>query len=95
MADTITPEISDRICQHMNDDHADAVLLYAKVYGKVADADTAQLLKVDPDGMDVSVHSGEQNATVRIAFDHALQDSEDAHHTLIAMVKAARSQAPG
>ena len=29
-ADPITPAISDRICAHMNDDHAEAVLLYAK-----------------------------------------------------------------
>lgn len=92
MADTITPEISDRICKHMNDDHADAVLLYAKAYGKVTEADTAHLLKVDPDGMDLSVNSGDQKSTVRIAFDHVLQDSEDAHQTLIAMVKTARTQ---
>lgn len=92
MADTITPEISDRICKHMNDDHADAVLLYAKVYGKVTEAEAAKILKVEADGMDLAVNTGNQESTIRIAFDHALQDSEDAHQTLIAMVKAARSQ---
>lgn len=92
MADTITPEISDRICKHMNDDHADAVLLYAKAYGKVTEAEAAQILKVEADGMDLAVNTGNQESTIHIAFDHALQDSEDAHQTLIAMVKAARSQ---
>jgi putative heme iron utilization protein len=29
---------------------------------------------------------------IRITFDHVLQDSEDAHQTLIAMVKQARQQ---
>ncbi|ABW25692.1 DUF2470 domain-containing protein [Acaryochloris marina] len=92
MADTITPEISDRICKHMNDDHADAVLLYAKAYGKVTEAEAAQMLKVDPEGMDLSVNAGDQDSTIRIVFDHVLQDSEDAHQTMIAMVKAARTQ---
>jgi putative heme iron utilization protein len=92
MADTLTPEVSDRICKHMNDDHADAVLLYAKVYGNIAAAEAAQMLTVDSEGMDLAVHVGSQNSTVRIAFDHLLQDSEDAHQTLIAMVKTARSQ---
>ncbi|KAI9130586.1 DUF2470 domain-containing protein [Acaryochloris sp. CCMEE 5410] len=92
MADTITPEISDRICKHMNDDHADAVLLYAKAYGKVTEAEAAQMLKVDPEGMDLSVNAGDQDSTIRIVFDHVLQDSEDAHQTMIAMVKTARTQ---
>ncbi|HEY9618712.1 MAG TPA: DUF2470 domain-containing protein, partial [Microcoleaceae cyanobacterium] len=26
MSDPITPEVSQRICKHMNDDHAEAVL---------------------------------------------------------------------
>lgn len=92
MADTITPEISDRICKHMNEDHADAVLLYAKAYGKVTEAEAAQIVKVDPEGMDLSVNVGRQDSTIRIAFDHVLQDSEDAHQTMIAMVKTARTQ---
>ncbi|MGR3274937.1 DUF2470 domain-containing protein [Acaryochloris marina NIES-2412] len=92
MADTFTPEISDRICKHMNEDHADAVLLYAKAYGKVTEAEAAQILKVDSEGMELSVNAGDQDSTIRIAFDHVLQDSEDAHQTMIAMVKTARTQ---
>jgi putative heme iron utilization protein len=30
--------------------------------------------------------------TLRIPFDHPLKDSEDAHHTLIAMLKQARAR---
>ena len=29
----LTPSVSDRICRHMNDDHAEAVLAYARHYG--------------------------------------------------------------
>ena len=30
MSEAITPAISDRICQHMNQDHAAAIALYAQ-----------------------------------------------------------------
>jgi putative heme iron utilization protein len=93
MADPITPEISQRICAHMNDDHADAVLLYAKVYGRVQDATAATLTTIDPEGMDLDVTLPESSTTLRIPFERALTDSEDAHQTLIAMVRQARMSA--
>lgn len=92
MADPITPAISDRICKHMNEDHADAILLYAKVYGHLTDATAAQLKSIDPEGMDLTAQVSGTPTPVRIAFDHTLQDSEDAHQTLIAMVRQARTQ---
>ncbi|MEM9213802.1 MAG: DUF2470 domain-containing protein [Cyanobacteria bacterium P01_F01_bin.150] len=90
MADIITPEISDRICTHMNDDHAEAIVLYAKAFGNTTEAVSAQMLKIDPQGMDLQVQTSDADQTIRIAFDHELKDSEDAHQTLIAMVKQAR-----
>ncbi len=93
MADPITPEVSQRICTHMNDDHAEAVVMYAKVYGKLPEATAAKIASIDPEGMDLDTQVDGSNTSVRIPFDHVLQDSEDAHQTLIAMVKQARQQA--
>ncbi|USR89336.1 DUF2470 domain-containing protein [Phormidium yuhuli AB48] len=93
MSDPITPTVSDRICKHMNDDHANAVLAYAQVYGDRQDAEAAEMLAIDPEGMDLSVQAKGETLNLRILFDHQLQDSEDAHQTLIAMVKQARSGA--
>lgn len=92
MADVFSTEVSDRICGHMNDDHADAVLLYAKVYGHAPEAVTAQMTQIDAQGMDLAVQEPGATRTLRIPFDHELKDSEDAHHTLIDMVKQARSR---
>jgi len=91
MADPITHEVSQRICQHMNDDHADAIALYAKVYGKVPNATAAKMQAIDPQGMDLLTQTENGETPIRITFDHVLQDSEDAHQTLIAMVRQARS----
>ncbi|BAU40669.1 DUF2470 domain-containing protein [Leptolyngbya sp. O-77] len=93
MADVLSPAISDRICKHMNEDHADAVLLYAKVYGGAEAATAAKMVSIDPEGMMLEAEQAGTATPVRVTFDHTLQDSEDAHQTLIAMVRQARSQA--
>lgn len=90
MSDIITAEVSDRICQHMNEDHADAVLLYAQTFGETSQATSAELLKIDPLGMNLTAQVNDEAVPIRITFDRALENSEDAHQTLIAMVKQAR-----
>lgn len=90
MADVITPEISDRICKHMNEDHGEAIVLYAKVFGNSPDAESAEMVAIDPQGMDLTAQVEGKETPVRIKFDHTLTDSEDAHQTLITMVKQAR-----
>ena len=91
MADVITPQISDRICKHMNEDHGEAIVLYAKAFGNTPEAESAKMLAIDPTGMDLIVQVEGEPKPVRVAFDHTLEDSEDAHQTLITMVKQARS----
>jgi putative heme iron utilization protein len=90
--DPITPAVSDRICAHMNDDHADAVLLYAKVFGHSPAATAAELDSIDPEGMTLTAQVNGASVPMRIPFEHPLADSEDAHQTLIAMIKQARQQ---
>jgi putative heme iron utilization protein len=93
MSENFSAEISSRICNHMNEDHAEAVVLYAKAFGSVTNATAAQMLAIDAEGMDLMAQVNGENVPVRIQFDHVLVDAEDAHHTLIGMVKQARTQA--
>jgi putative heme iron utilization protein len=93
MSEQFSTEISSRICNHMNEDHTDAVVLYAQVFGGVNQASSAQMLAIDAQGMDLTAEVNGQSIPVRVQFDHVLADAEDAHHTLIAMVKQARVQA--
>ncbi len=92
MSDPISSEVSNRICKHMNKDHADAVLLYARVYGKSTGATAAEMRSIDAHGMDLLTQVDGVGVPLRIPFDRPLQDAEDAHHTLIAMVRQAREQ---
>ncbi len=90
MSDKITPAISDRICKHMNEDHGDAIALYAKVFGDAPETETAQMISIDPEGMNLTAQVKGESIPIRITFDHTLTDSEDAHQTLIGMVRKAR-----
>jgi putative heme iron utilization protein len=93
MSGAISKSISDRVCQHMNEDHIDALVLYAQVYGNVEDASAAQMQAIDSHGMDLNVQVyGGAAVPVRINFNHPLKDAEDAHHTLIEMVKQAKAK---
>ncbi|MEH1783325.1 DUF2470 domain-containing protein [Nostoc sp.] len=93
MSKDFSTEISSRICKHMNDDHADAVVIYAKAFGGVTDVSAAEMLSIDAQGMDLAAQVNGEAVPVRIQFDHVLADAEDAHQTLIAMVKQARVKA--
>ncbi|MHC5599526.1 MAG: DUF2470 domain-containing protein [Nostoc sp.] len=93
MSKDFSTEISSRICKHMNDDHADAVVIYAQAFGGVTDANAAKMLSIDAQGMDLTAQVNGESVPVRIQFDHVLADAEDAHQTLIAMVKQARVKA--
>ena len=83
-ADPLSPAVSDRICKHMNEDHASAVVAYARHYGGISDAQTATMRKVGAEAMQLEV----DGRAVEVPFDHTLSDSEDAHRTLVAMLRA-------
>ena len=87
-SEEINAKISDRICKHMNKDHAEAVLTYAQRYGNQAEATAATLTAIDHTGMDLTAEVNGQTLPLRISFDHELKDAADAHTTLVAMLRA-------
>jgi putative heme iron utilization protein len=87
-SDPLTPAVSARICKHMNEDHAEAVLAYAHHYGGVDAASAAEMVAVSATDMELMV----DGQPLRIPFDHTLTDSEDAHRTLVAMLRSMPKQ---
>ena len=75
----------------MNDDHAEAVLIYAQKFGNTPEATAAVMDAIEPEGMDLTAQVNGVATPVRVPFERPLTDSEDAHHTLIDMIKQARS----
>jgi len=60
------------------------VVAYARHYGGISEAKTATMRKVGPEAMELEV----DGQPVVVPFDHPLSDSEDAHRTLVAMLRA-------
>jgi putative heme iron utilization protein len=87
-SEIITDQVSDRICKHMNKDHAEAVLTYAQRYGEQPAAEAATLTAIDSQGMDLQAKIQGETRPIRIVFDHELKDAADAHHTLVAMLRS-------
>ena len=83
-SEPITKESSQRICNHMNKDHQDAVIAYAKFYGKNENFKSAKMIRLSSEYIQLEV----DGKTLDIKFDHILQDCSDAHKTLVRMIKA-------
>jgi putative heme iron utilization protein len=79
-------EAEAAILAHMNDDHAEAVRLYATKLCKRDDA-AWRMVSLDPDGFEVAA-PGE---LARIAFETRLTSAEQAHAELVRLARLARS----
>jgi putative heme iron utilization protein len=83
------PELAggeDEIVSHMNEDHADAVQLYAaKLLGRAGEGWT--MSGIDREGLDLRL-GGE---TARLAFDPPLRTAAEARQALVALVQRARA----
>lgn len=90
-----TQDHRQRILDHMNEDHADAVLHYARHFGKRVSATAAILAGIDRTGIDLVVTEAGGEQALRIDFDQPLAAPEDAHHVLVRMAKEGRSPAAG
>lgn len=83
-------EAEAEIVQHMNEDHADAVQLYAeRLLGRSGGG--WKLAGVDPEGADL-VREGE---AARLWFDEPVRDAESCRVELVRLVKRARAQGSG
>lgn len=94
MTDAFTPQISDRICKHMNDDHGDAIILYATAYGQLTDVTSAQMQSIDAEGMNLIAQVGGSDTPIRIAFPAPLADAKAAHKVLVEMIHQANADQP-
>ncbi len=80
----ITEDSSTRICNHMNQDHPDAVKAYAKYYGKIKTFKSAKMISLSPESIELAI----DDLNIEIKFDHILKDCSDAHKTLVRMIKS-------
>ena len=78
------------ILDHMNRDHADALIAYARHFAGEA-ADEATMTAVDRLGFRLRLRSGERLHGVRIAFPREVRTAADSRSVLIEMLAQARA----
>jgi hypothetical protein len=78
------------IVEHMNGDHADALVEYARHFAGEP-ADEATMVAVDRLGFKLRLRSGERLSSTRIAFPREVTTAAQSREVLIAMLKDARA----
>lgn len=81
---------ASEILSHMNGDHADAVLAYAKGLAGINDATSASMTAVDRYGFEIAVVTPKGPHVARLAFDSTVATHEEARRSMIAMATRAR-----
>jgi putative heme iron utilization protein len=78
------------ICEHMNQDHADALVLFSRQAALQANA--ARMIHVDAFGFDVVAITGGAHKHLRVDFPSPVATSEETRAAMIELVRRARRQ---
>jgi putative heme iron utilization protein len=84
-----------RILEHMNQDHAEALILCCRAFSKATDASEVRMVSVDRYGFDMSVRTGLGPRPVRVAFQAEVRDAAAARKELVALTQQARTLSLG
>lgn len=91
---TITPDpiapIAAAAVEHMNSDHADAVLAYVRGLAGITWAKQALITRLQAGGIEIQVSSDERTTSVLIPFEPPLTHPEQLRPALIALAQKAR-----
>jgi putative heme iron utilization protein len=78
-----------RIVDHMNADHAAALLGYARVHAARKDVASARMLAIDAGGLDLVVTTPRGEERLRVAFPQPLRRASEARTVLVRMAEEA------
>lgn len=80
------------ILEHMNHDHADSLVVYAKVFGGVPDATGGTMLTCDRYGFDLLIEAPSGKQAVRIPFGQQTDTPEAVRKAMIGLVTEGRAK---
>ncbi|MGM0555458.1 MAG: HugZ family protein [Myxococcota bacterium] len=80
------------IIEHMNDDHADALVDYAVGLAGLEDVDAAKMVGIDRLGFDLEVQTADGLERVRVAFEPPIEEADEVRHRMVDLVQEARGR---
>jgi len=84
-------DVKHAIVNHMNEDHADAVLAYAQAFTEFGTVRSAHMQSIDEDGIDIECDYTQGTASARIYFPTPLSSASEARNALIKLAGNARA----
>jgi len=83
---------AERVLSHMNEDHTDALLAYARAFTAATDATQAVMTAVDRYGFEMTVTTPRGAGPVRLGFEQPLTQPAQAREALVALFHAAQAK---
>ncbi|MDH5673939.1 MAG: DUF2470 domain-containing protein [Myxococcales bacterium] len=80
------------ILEHMNADHADALVAYCHAFSKATEIEEATMTQVDRYGFEMSAITAEGPRPVRLAFPQPVTTAEQTRKALVEMLQQARAK---
>ncbi|MHB2015423.1 MAG: HugZ family pyridoxamine 5'-phosphate oxidase [Candidatus Xenobia bacterium] len=87
--DPIVP-IAGGIMQHMNQDHAESMVLMCRHHGKLDDVQKAVMTEIDSVGFEMEVTTSAGPRLVRIGFPEPVTTSDQVRAAMVSLVREAR-----
>ncbi len=91
--DPIAPHAS-AIIDHMNADHADAMVAFCKAFTRATDTTAATMTGIDRYGFEMSAQTGRGPRPIRLPFPAPIATPDDARRAMVALVRRAREAQP-
>lgn len=85
---------AEMICNHMNEDHSDALRLYAAAFADTQ-AESSRMISVDSKGFDMIALAGGAHKHLRLDFSSPVTTAEDVRAVMVEMVRRARQIVAG
>jgi heme iron utilization protein len=83
------------ILSHMNEDHAEAVVAYARAFGRLPAATSATMTAVDCYGFELTAATPDGPRAARVAFEQPVATTDEVRKAMVALVKDARARLGG
>ena len=81
--------VAESACEHMNKDHQEALIAYAKAFAQT-ETDSAKMLSVDSRGLDSVAITAEAHRYIRLDFPSPVHTTDELRQMTIEMGKQAR-----
>ncbi len=91
--DPLAGDIAAGIVAHMNEDHAEAQVLYCRHLARRVDTTSASMSAVDRYGFEMVAEGPSGRSAVRIAFDEPCADGQAVRTAMVALLAEARHRA--